>query len=89
MVPSPEFDSNERILPAERGSSVFGLGLQELIIILLILLLLFGGSRIPGLARSLGSSITEFRHGLEGRPDESEHPSEPANEPPSKSRMNE
>lgn len=34
---------------------------QQLIIILLIVLLLFGAKRLPDLARSMGSSIKEFR----------------------------
>lgn len=37
----------------------------EWIIILLVILLLFG-NRLPGLARSLGSGITEFKKGLKG-----------------------
>ena len=35
----------------------------ELIIILVVVLLLFG-NRLPGVARSLGSGITEFKRGL-------------------------
>ena len=34
---------------------------QQLIIILLIVLLLFGAKRLPDLAKSMGSSIKEFR----------------------------
>ncbi|MCK5943753.1 MAG: twin-arginine translocase TatA/TatE family subunit [Planctomycetes bacterium] len=36
---------------------------MELLIILAVVLLLFG-HRIPGMARSLGSGITEFKRGL-------------------------
>ena len=48
-----------------------GIGYQELLIILALALLLFGGSRIPSLARSLGKSITEFKKGVQGIEDES------------------
>ena len=37
------------------------LGGQELLIILLIILILFGGSKLPSLARGLGQSIKEFK----------------------------
>lgn len=43
---------------------IFGLGLPELIIIAVILLLFFGPKRLPGLFRSLGSSMSEFKKGL-------------------------
>ncbi len=36
----------------------------ELIIVLLILLLLFGASRLPRLARSMGQAGKEFKEGL-------------------------
>ncbi|MBL8170354.1 MAG: twin-arginine translocase TatA/TatE family subunit [Acidobacteria bacterium] len=41
-----------------------GLGPTELIIILVILLLLFGGSRLPSLAKGLGESIRSFKQGV-------------------------
>jgi sec-independent protein translocase protein TatA len=42
----------------------------QLLIILAIVLLLFGGSKLPKLARSLGEAQKEFRHGLkEGEED--------------------
>lgn len=37
----------------------------ELIVLVVIVLLLFG-NRIPGMMRSLGSGITEFKKGLKG-----------------------
>ena len=43
---------------------MFGLGYQELLIILVIVLLLFGAQRLPDLARSLGSSVKEFKKGV-------------------------
>jgi sec-independent protein translocase protein TatA len=43
----------------------FGLGGQELLILLLILLLLFGSTRLPKLAKSIGTSIRELRRGAE------------------------
>ena len=42
------------------------LGAPELIIILAIVLLLFGGSKLPQLSRSLGTSMRELRSGLNG-----------------------
>jgi len=41
--------------------AVFGIGGSELILILAILLLLFGGSKLPSLARGLGQSVKEFK----------------------------
>jgi len=37
------------------------IGTQEIVIILLIVLILFGGKKLPELARGLGNSIKEFR----------------------------
>jgi len=48
---------------------MFGLGWQELLLILIVLLILFGGKRLPELARGLGSGIKEFKKAL--REDES------------------
>ena len=46
---------------------MFGnLGITEIIIILSVLLLLFGGRRIPQLARDIGTGIRELRNSLMG-----------------------
>jgi sec-independent protein translocase protein TatA len=43
---------------------MFGLGFQELAVILLLALLFFGAKRLPGIAKSLGKSINEFKRGM-------------------------
>jgi len=47
-------------------------GATEILIIVFIVLLLFGGKRLPGLARSLASSIRSFRKGIDetSKPDD-------------------
>ncbi len=47
-----------------------GLGPTELIIILVILLVLFGGSRLPSLAKGLGESIQSFKKGMAESPED-------------------
>lgn len=43
---------------------MFGLGYGEWLLIFAVLLLLFGGRKLPELARGLGSSIREFREAM-------------------------
>jgi|YelNatPaOPRAMG01_1025707.scaffolds.fasta_scaffold134244_2 Tat protein translocase TatB subunit len=47
-------------------SSVFGIGMQELIIIVIIALLVVGPKKLPDMAKSLGKGLNEFRRAAEG-----------------------
>lgn len=49
-----------------------GIGAPELLIVLVIILLLFGATRLPKLARSLGEAKNEFERTSTGAPDEDE-----------------
>ncbi len=40
------------------------LGAPELLIVLVVILVLFGGAKLPKLARSLGQAQKEFKDGL-------------------------
>jgi sec-independent protein translocase protein TatA len=40
------------------------LGPTELLLVLLVVLVLFGGAKLPKLARSMGEAQKEFRSGL-------------------------
>ena len=42
------------------------LGATELLIILAVVLLLFGSTRLPKLAKSLGQASKEFKKGVDG-----------------------
>lgn len=44
---------------------ILGMGTPELLVILVILLLLFGGNKLPQLAKSIGSSMKELRKGVQ------------------------
>ena len=41
--------------------AAFGIGGMELLLILALALLLFGGAKLPSLARGFGQSIKEFK----------------------------
>lgn len=48
-----------------------GLGTSEIIVIAVVALILFGPSKIPDFARSLGRAVNQFKKGLsEGLEDE-------------------
>ncbi len=51
-----------------------GLGPPELIIILLIVFLLFGATRLPKLAKSLGEASKEFKKGVAESENEQNNP---------------
>lgn len=46
------------------------LGMGEVVVILVVALLLFGAKRLPEIGRSIGSSLKEFKKGLETGKDE-------------------
>ena len=49
------------------------LGAPELIIVLIVILVLFGGAKLPKLARSLGQAQNEFKKGIQdGNADDGE-----------------
>jgi sec-independent protein translocase protein TatA len=69
-VGTPRESANpSRLVLTERNSVLFAfiknLGGPELLIILVVVLLLFGASKLPGLARSIGASTKEFKKGVE------------------------
>ncbi len=58
------------------------LGPTELIIVLLIVLLLFGGAKLPALAKGLGQSVKEFKKAAkEGDDDKEEKKHDVAQKP--------
>jgi sec-independent protein translocase protein TatA len=57
-------------------AGVMGLGAPELIIILVIMLVLFGGAKLPGLAKGIGQSIKEFKKASKDEPEP--EPAKPA-----------
>jgi sec-independent protein translocase protein TatA len=50
------------------------LGLPEILVILFLVLLLFGGKRLPELARGIGKALSEFRKGVRETADEPDPP---------------
>ncbi len=50
--------------------AAFGIGGTELLVILALALLLFGGTKLPSLARGLGQSIKEFKKASRDDPEE-------------------
>lgn len=60
-------------------------GYWEILAVVLVALLLFGGKKLPELAKALGKSITNFKSGLnEGQEDETETIAQQEKEVPQK-----
>jgi sec-independent protein translocase protein TatA len=50
--------------------AILDIGGTEILIIMVITLLLFGSERLPGLARSMGKSVREFKKATSGLEEE-------------------
>ena len=60
-----------------------GIGVPELLIVLVIVLVLFGSTRLPKLAKSLGQASREFKKGIQEDEDEEREGQAPPDAPPS------
>ena len=56
---------------------MFGIGPLELFFVALIILVLFG-NRLPGVMRSLGQGMVEFKKGVQGIEDDKDEPANKA-----------
>jgi sec-independent protein translocase protein TatA len=78
-------------MPGRRGDDaarevlmIAMLNTWEIVAILVVVLLLFG-HRLPGMARSLGSGITEFKRGLKDGSRSGNDTAGPSGNPPARS----
>ncbi|HEX7166094.1 MAG TPA: twin-arginine translocase TatA/TatE family subunit [Acidimicrobiales bacterium] len=53
-----------------------GIGAPELLIVLVVILVLFGGAKLPKLARSLGQAKNEFEAGIKDGSSKTAEPDE-------------
>lgn len=70
------FGTGPALSPESTATAIFNLGPMELGILVLILLLLFGGRKLPELARGLGEGLKEFRNASKEAAREEEKPGE-------------
>ncbi len=56
----------------QAAQGFFGLGIWEILLIFLLALIIFGPSKLPELARSLGEAINEFKRSTSGQPPKAE-----------------
>lgn len=61
---------------------MFGLGTTEIILIVAVLFLLFGATRLPQLAKSLGQSRKAFKEGMREAEEEFKLEEETSKRPP-------
>ena len=65
-------------------AGILGLGGPELLLIFMIIMLLFGGAKLPGLAKGLGESIREFKKASREDPEEDKEDKKEASVKPGK-----
>jgi sec-independent protein translocase protein TatA len=53
------------------------IGPLEIVIVLVIVLIIFGPKRLPGLGRSLGTGLREFKDSITGKDDDDDRRDEP------------
>ena len=75
VIAAPLFAAPVFAAPVLAAPVLAAIGVQEWLIIAFVVVLLFGARKLPELARSMGSSVNEFKKGMaEGAKPEGEKP---------------